>query len=90
MYRPRSLLGTTRDKVMPEVPRNQVPYVGFDKVAFASILTLENLLGLAFVLGVTLGIARALLMVPFWTRVWVAGFRAICEAPSSPVIVLTT
>jgi cellulose synthase/poly-beta-1,6-N-acetylglucosamine synthase-like glycosyltransferase/peptidoglycan/xylan/chitin deacetylase (PgdA/CDA1 family)/spore germination protein YaaH len=59
------LLGTTRDKVMPAVAPNQMPYVGFDRIAFASILTLENLLTLAFVLGVTLGIARALLMAPF-------------------------
>src|SRR5207253_4019485 len=47
------VLGTTRDNVMPEVDRNQIPLAGLAKIAFAWILTLENLLALALVLGVS-------------------------------------
>ncbi len=58
------LANTTRNAVMPVVTSKDLPLVGFDRVAFGAIFTLENLLVLAFILGVTLGIGRALLMVP--------------------------
>ena len=58
------LAGTTRDAVMPPVTSKDLPLVGFDRIAFAALFTLQNLLVLAFILGVSLGIGRALLMVP--------------------------
>ncbi|HEX9108235.1 MAG TPA: glycosyltransferase, partial [Longimicrobiales bacterium] len=58
------LAGTTRDHVMPALKEKDLPLVGFDRIAFGAIFTLENLLILAFLLGVALGIGRALLMVP--------------------------
>ncbi len=58
------LAGTTRAAVMPALTSKDLPLVGFDRIAFATIFTLENLLVLAFILGVSLAIGRALLMVP--------------------------
>ncbi len=58
------LAGTSRDAVMPPLTSKDLPLVGFDRIAFATIFTLENLLILAFILGVSLAIGRALLMVP--------------------------
>ena len=77
------LASTTRTAIMPAVTSKDLPLVGFDRIAFAAIFTLENLLVLAFILGVSLGIGRALLMVPpalagyFRARrsLWVGDYR---------------
>lgn len=52
------LLGAPRATVMPAVPPTDEPLLGLDRVTFGTWFTLQNLLGMAFVLAIVLGVAR--------------------------------
>jgi poly-beta-1,6 N-acetyl-D-glucosamine synthase len=63
------LMGVPRVAVMPPVPAHDGALLGLDRVTFDTWFTVKNLLGLAFVLAIVLGVGRGLAL----TVVAVAG-----------------
>ena len=55
---------SSRDYLMPPVPANDRTLILLDKIAFTTIFTFLQLLAIAFVTAVTLGVGRVLLITP--------------------------
>lgn len=59
-----TLMGTNRDGVMPRLTAREMQLMAVDKTAFWLIFTSQAFLALAFVTAITLGVARAVAIVP--------------------------
>ena len=55
---------SSRDFLMPPVPDNDRTMILLDKIAFTTIFTFLQLLAIAFVTAITLGVGRVLLITP--------------------------
>ena len=76
-----TLLGTTRDQVMPAVNPNDKFLIGGDRIAFNTLYSIEAFLNFAFLAAIALGTARVLLIV---TLALIARRREKRPPPGAP------
>lgn len=80
------LLGVRRSAVMPAVAPDDGALLGLDRVTFGTWFTMQNLLGVAFVLAIVLGVGRGVALTVVAATARVRERRRGDPAPYTPPV----